>query len=403
MITVQTIQDRVEAKVFGEFTLADFKKFEEAMIYAMKFQGRIDVLLDLREMQSFTLDVAWEDVRFAREHPHDFGAVAVLTESSRDTWAAFVSQFFIDGNIQVFTDQVLAREWLAQGKADTQRSYTTLISAPELADNLGRVDWLLLDCRYSLTDKDYGAQQYAKGHIPGAHWARLDQNLASMPNGQNGRHPLPQQTAFAEWLASLGMAETTQVVAYDDAGGMFAARAWWLLRYFGHEFVAVLDGGYSAWLACGGEITREVPDKQASIEKLQLNPLSDMSVDVAHISRHLYDKSMQIIDARAPDRFNGENETIDPVGGHIPGALNRFFKLNLQDNGCFKTPPELRAEFSALLKGKSANEVVHQCGSGVTACHNLLAMEYAGLTGSRLYPGSWSEWCSDPVRPMERV
>jgi thiosulfate/3-mercaptopyruvate sulfurtransferase len=191
--------------------------------------------------------------------------------------------------------------------------------------------------------------------------------------------------------------EHTQVVVYDDAGGMFAARLWWLLRWLGHRPVAVLDGGFHAWCQSAHALTAEVPRPAPS---RFVPALQGGAVDAGYVLAHLGKPEMLLIDARSPDRFRGENESLDPVGGHIPGAVNRFFRDNLATSGCFKQPSVLREEFGALLGGRDPHRVVHQCGSGVTACHNLLAMEAAGLSGSRLYAGSWSEWCADPARPM---
>jgi thiosulfate/3-mercaptopyruvate sulfurtransferase len=198
----------------------------------------------------------------------------------------------------------------------------------------------------------------------------------------------------------LGIDNTKQIVAYDSSGGYYAARLWWMLRWLGHSRAAVLDGGWEAWTRKGLPTTAEVPALTATT--FTPHPKTDLSVDTAFIASHLSDGLLAILDARAPDRYRGENETLDPVAGHIPGALNRFFKLNLEEDGRFKEPEALRAEFTALLGDRDAATTVHQCGSGVTACHNLLAMEHAGLRGSRLYPGSWSEWVSDRSRPVAR-
>jgi thiosulfate/3-mercaptopyruvate sulfurtransferase len=278
-------------------------------------------------------------------------------------------------------------------------AFTTLIEARELASHLGDAQWIVFDCRHDLADTEAGRRAWHESHIPGARFAHLDENLAGPRTGTNGRHPLPDPQTFCDWLGASGMDRSKQAVACDDAGGIFAARLWWMLRWLGHDAVAVLDGGLQAWRAAGlpltAETSRVVPAHFAAAPPLT-------PVDAGWIASHLQQPQTHIIDARSPDRYRGENETLDPVGGHIPGALNRFFKRNLDESGHFKRAGELRAEFSELLNGAAPQTVVHQCGSGVTACHNLLAMEIAGLHGSRLYPGSWSEWCSDPRRPVAR-
>lgn len=275
--------------------------------------------------------------------------------------------------------------------------FSTLIEAGELASHLDDAQWIIFDCRHDLADTEAGRRAYRESHIPGARFAHLDENLAGPITGKNGRHPLPDAQTFCDWLGANGMDHAKQAVAYDDAGGIFASRLWWLLRWLGHEAVAVLDGGLQAWQAAGLPLTAATPPVVPA--HFAAAPLLT-PVDAAWIASHLQQPQTHIVDARSPDRYRGENETLDPVGGHIPGAFNRFFKRNLDKSGHFKPAAELHAEFSELLNGAAPQTVVHQCGSGVTACHNLLAMEIAGLHGSRLYPGSWSEWCSDPRRPV---
>jgi thiosulfate/3-mercaptopyruvate sulfurtransferase len=274
---------------------------------------------------------------------------------------------------------------------------TTLVSADQVATHLDNPDWVLVDCRHDLANPEFGRAAYADGHLPGARFLHMDEELSGPRTGQNGRHPLPDPKVLAKRLGEIGIDSSKQVVAYDDAGGMYAARLWWLLNWLGHRNVAVLDGGMHAWRRHAGKLSKTpvtapatefVPRQQAIAV-----PLEDV------VSEHGSPR-MLIIDARSPDRFRGENETIDPVGGHIPGAVNRFFKDNLGPDGQFKSPEQLRAEFAALLDGRDPSLVVHQCGSGVTACHNVLAMEIAGLPGTRLYPGSWSEWCACDARPV---
>ena len=277
---------------------------------------------------------------------------------------------------------------------------TTLVSVEELARHLDDAQWVVCDCRHDLAEYAAGRRAYAEGHIPGARFVHLDEDLSGPKTGLNGRHPLPHPHTFALRLGALGIDAGKQVVGYDASGGPYAARLWWMLRWLGHTRAAVLDGGWDAWKAAGLPITTQTPQ----IEPTTYTPRTrgDVSVDTAFVASHLGDAAVTVVDARSPDRFRGENETLDPVAGHIPGALNRFFKDNLGANGTFKSREVLARELGTLLGGRAPKSVVHQCGSGVTACHNLLAMEHAGLGGSRLYPGSWSEWVSDRARPVER-
>lgn len=276
-------------------------------------------------------------------------------------------------------------------------AWRTLIGVRELVAHLETPGWRILDCRHDLADAQFGRKAFADGHIAGASFVHLDDDLSGPRSGSNGRHPLPEPAVFAARLGALGVTNDTQVVAYDDAGGMFAARLWWMMRWLGHDKVAVLDGGLRAWRDAAQPLTSQVPTVSPAHFEPSLRPLA---VDAEFVARHLEAPDMVLIDARSPDRFRGENETLDPVGGHIPGAVNRFFRDNLDADGLFRPPATLRDAFAALLQGRDASVAVHQCGSGVTACHNLLAMEHAGLHGSRLYPGSWSEWCADPRRPI---
>jgi len=283
--------------------------------------------------------------------------------------------------------------------------HTTLISATELAHHALERDWVVIDCRHDLALPDAGRLAFEAGHIPGAQFAHLDRDLSgSKTDAQGvfrGRHPLPERATLIETLRRWGINSKSQVVAYDAQGGMFAARLWWLLRWVGHDAVAVLDGGVQAWSASGMWLSAELRGKPYGdiVPQVQQAPLV-ATIDAAAILANLEKPALTVVDARAPDRFRGENETIDPVGGHIPGAKNRFFKNNLQEDGSFKPAPQLREEWRAVIDSPQA--AVMQCGSGVTACHNLLALEVAGLPGAALYPGSWSEWCSDAARPVAR-
>jgi len=275
-------------------------------------------------------------------------------------------------------------------------SHTTLISVAELAKHVDDPAFVIFDCRHELTNPEFGVKAYTESHIPNALFAHLDRDLAAPLTGSNGRHPLPDPKAFAQWLARMGVSNGKQVVGYDNAGGVYASRLWWMLRWMGHQSVAVLDGGWQAWLAAGQPVTAEVPaPKPAPIHR----QTGKISGGREYVLEHMKSPDMVLIDARANDRYHGQNETIDPVGGHIPGARNRFFKDNLTPQGFFKSPEQLREDFKPFVGNGSPEKIVSQCGSGVTACHNLLAMEIAGLKGGRLYPGSWSEWIADPSRP----
>lgn len=281
--------------------------------------------------------------------------------------------------------------------------YNTIISATELQSLLGQENVVVVDCRHDLMDANFGTKAYQEGHIAGAVFANLDQDLSGSKVGADGqfrgRHPLPNQDDLILNLRRWGIHNDTQVIAYDAHGGMFAARLWWLLRSIGHANVAVLDGGLGAWTTAGFAIETAIPSPvQGSISvRATLTRQVDVQQVLANLSSPAGQR-LQVVDARAADRFRGENETIDPVGGHIPGAVNRFFKDNLQADGRFKSATELRAEWSQ--KFTEPAQAIMQCGSGVTACHNLLALEIAGMSGAALYPGSWSEWCADASRPL---
>lgn len=276
-------------------------------------------------------------------------------------------------------------------------AYTTIVGTHDVARRLNDPDWIAFDCRHDLANPEAGATEYAKAHIPGAHFLHLDRDLAAKTTGSNGRHPLPDPNRLASRLAECGMASAKQAVAYDAQGGAFAARLWWLLKWLGHDAVAVLDGGWQKWLS----EHRPVNDARPKLSAGDFLPaLQGGQLEANDVLQCL--GKLPLVDARAPDRYRGENETLDPVGGRIPGALNRFYRDNLDASGQFKSAAALKGEFDAVLKGARAEDVVHYCGSGVTACHNLLAMTVAGFPATRLYPGSWSEWCADPSRPVAR-
>ena len=296
------------------------------------------------------------------------------------------------------------------------RAYTTLISAGELAALLASgPEPVVIDTSFDLADTGAGERRFAASHLPQSRYLHLDRDLSGAKTGRNGRHPLPDRAAFARTVGALGIAPTTQVVCLDAQGGVYAARLWWMLRWLGHEAVAVLDGGIQAWQRTGGALVAGEAGKadaadasiagRSAAEDVAAAPYPDRpslapSIDAAGVAGR--SARVAVLDARSGERFRGEAEPIDPVAGHIPGALNRFHKQNLADGGGFKPPSVLRDEFTALLADRAAAEVIHSCGSGVTACHNLLAMEHAGLAGSLLYPGSWSEWSADPERAIAR-
>lgn len=282
---------------------------------------------------------------------------------------------------------------------NSMTAYTTLITADQLAAWPASSPLLLLDCSFELSDVTAGRRAYAAGHLPGAHYVHLDETLSGPKTGSNGRHPLPTREAFAASMGALGLLPGMQVVVYDNAGGMYAARLWWMLRWVGHAQVAVLDGGVTAWTASGRALTAD-PSPVRPAPPLPLRDPLVTTVDYQAVRDNLQGGQRLLLDARGADRFRGENETMDPVGGHIPGAVNRPFKDNLGADGRFKPAAQLRAEYDALRGGRPASQLVSQCGSGVTACHNLLAMELAGLPGAPLYPGSWSEWCAQPGAPV---
>lgn len=275
--------------------------------------------------------------------------------------------------------------------------YTTLIDAATLQASYNEPDWVVLDCRFNLADPLAGERAYREGHIPGSFFLDLDQDLSSAITPQSGRHPLPDAQQLGDKLAAMGISKATQVIVYDDCSGMMAGRSWWLLRWLGHPQVALLDGGLQAWQQQGGMLENSSPETLAKAFVPVVDQTATVTTETLQNSR--LGSAIYLVDARAAERFTGEVEPIDPVAGHVPGAINRPLMDNLQA-GLFKKPEDLRAEWLQLLGDAPAADVVHMCGSGVTACHNLLAMEVAGLSGSRIYPGSWSEWIRDPANPV---
>ena len=271
---------------------------------------------------------------------------------------------------------------------------TTLVSTAELATH---AQWRVFDCRHDLAKPDLGEQQYREAHIPGALFAHLERDLSAPKTGRNGRHPLPDASDFLAWVEKAGLLPTDQVVCYDAGNGSMAARLWWMLRWVGHEAVAVLDGGLAKWLAEKRPVTAEIPRFPPS--RYPMNLRQERRLDVSEVLNR--GPTTLLLDARAAARYRAEQEPIDPVAGHIPGAMNRFNGDNVTPSGTFKDPDALKKDFVSVLAGCDPGDVVHYCGSGVAACHNLLAMEIAGLTGGKLYAGSWSEWIADPTRPIE--
>jgi thiosulfate/3-mercaptopyruvate sulfurtransferase len=259
---------------------------------------------------------------------------------------------------------------------------------------------MVFDCSNDLGDPELGLRQYREGHIPGAVHVHLDSDLSDHEHGINGgRHPLPSRERIAQTLQRMGFSSGMQAVAYDRQGGLYAARWWWMLKWCGHQAVAVLDGGWAAWQAQGGSSDTAAPAPSPAAQGFALKPPLVQMLSQTDVQAQLHSPNMTLIDARGAPRFRGEVEPLDPVAGHIPGALNRPFTDNVGPDGRFKPANELRQEFLALLDGRSPQSVVHQCGSGVSALPNLLAMEIAGLGGTRLYPGSWSEWCTTEGTP----
>jgi thiosulfate/3-mercaptopyruvate sulfurtransferase len=277
--------------------------------------------------------------------------------------------------------------------------FTTVVSPEELQARLRDGNLVVLDCRHSLADFSQGRRLYDESHVPGAFFADVEEDLAGARSGRNGRHPLPDPEDFARFLRTLGVNDETQIVAYDAGGDMFAARLWFVCRWIGHDATAILDGGFAAWNAQGFPVTA-APSTPVSEGRIDVRLRPELVVDAAFVLANLQSPQMRLVDARAIERFSGESEPIDPVAGHIPGAKHRWFKENFDDRGRLKSPQRLREEFTQ--SGLDPGRTVHQCGSGVSSAVNYLAMVHAGLEGSRLYNGSWSEWVADPSRPVAK-
>lgn len=279
-------------------------------------------------------------------------------------------------------------------------TFTTLIEASALRGLLGKTSVAILDCRFDLAKPDAGRSAFLAGHIPGARYADLNRDLSSPVTPSSGRHPLPSPRDLAATFRRLGIGPDTQVIAYDDSGGAYAARAWWLLRWLRHAAVAVLDGGLKAWLAAGGTLEAGPEAAVPSTAPFVPNVQPSAVIDAQQVQAQLNDAGFLLVDARAPERFAGAVEPLDPVAGHVAGAVNQPFAANLGADGRFLPPQQLRQLWERRLGGRSATQMAAMCGSGVTACHNLLSLEVAGLSGARLYAGSWSEWIRDPTRPI---
>jgi thiosulfate/3-mercaptopyruvate sulfurtransferase len=283
--------------------------------------------------------------------------------------------------------------------------YTTLIEPSELTAHTGDTDWAVLDCRFDLSRPDWGAGAYSEGHVPNALYAHLDRDLSSPVTPTSGRHPLPLMEAFVATLSRWGIDGSVQVIAYDQSNGAYAARLWWLLRWVGHPAVAVLNGGFAAWQQAGLPVSKQPgvrAPRRFSVGPAAAAVVPTVELEKLHSASQLATGERTLVDARSADRFAGQNETIDPVAGHVPGARNHPFMRNVDAEGRFLPAQTLRARWAETLRGKPPDTAIAMCGSGVTACHNLLALEVAGLRGAQLYAGSWSEWIRDATRPIER-
>jgi len=283
--------------------------------------------------------------------------------------------------------------------------YETSIDVAALEALIGVPAVAVIDCRFDLAAPDAGRQAYLRQHIPTARYADLNRDLSAPVSAHSGRHPLPPPGRLAAWFGELGVGDGTQVIAYDEANGAFAARAWWLLRWLGHPKVAVLDGGFNAWVAGRGRLESgepSTPPAGPEAERFTLRVDRHAVLTTAELIEALKDTRRLLVDARAAERFAGTVEPLDPVAGHVPGAVNHPFSANLGGDGHFLPPAELKRRWQARLAGIAPHDAIAMCGSGVTACHHLLAMELAGLHGAKLYAGSWSEWIRDPKRPVAR-
>ena len=276
--------------------------------------------------------------------------------------------------------------------------YKTLIDPSTLSKHLHDPDWVVVDCRFDLANPEKGEEGYREAHIPGARYAHLDRHLSGPKTGTNGRHPLPDAETLCQTFSALGISNGKQVVAYDADSSMYAARLWWMLRWMGHDPVAVLDGGLARWQREGHPVRGGV--ESSTVGHFKGAPRPGWRLTVDEVAALGGDPSRLLVDSRTPERYRGIGETLDKVGGHIPGAANYFFQQNLAADKTFKDPDDLKTQWTPILKGRDPKDLVVYCGSGVTACHNLLALEHAGIQGVKIFPGSWSEWSADPSRPV---
>jgi thiosulfate/3-mercaptopyruvate sulfurtransferase len=281
-------------------------------------------------------------------------------------------------------------------------THTTLVSISDLSDHLDDPTWMVIDARFSLADPGLGRRNYLEGHIPGAIYAHLDEDLSSsVIPGKTGRHPLPEVETLVPVFTRWGIPENGQVVVYDDMGGALAAvRVWWMLRWLGYEYVAILDGGWQHWFKQALPVRGGSESRGAGIFKAKPRP--GLVINTEQVAQIRMDPGWRLLDARGADRYRGENEVIDPVAGHIPGAISAPYMGNLNPDGTFRPPDELARRYSRLIGNVPLDRVVVYCGSGVTSIHNILAMQHAGLGEARLYAGSWSEWITDSNRPVAK-
>lgn len=278
-------------------------------------------------------------------------------------------------------------------------NHTSLISAEVTLEHLNDPNWRIIDCQFDLKDKNIGLQNYKSEHIPGAIYADLDLDLSSTITSNSGRHPLPEPAHILQKFGKWGIQPTTQVVVYDNAFGSFAARLWWLLKWMGHESVAVLNGGLHYWKQQQYPLTQDI--FTPPVIDFSGNPNTQMAVDTKNLLATLQQSNLTLIDVRDPERFNGTYEPIDKVAGHIPGAINIPWKTNLDQQGLYLSNDQLLLHYKEILQNQDSKNIVFMCGSGVTACHSLVAMHSIGITDAKLYPGSWSEWIQDPSRPVK--
>jgi thiosulfate/3-mercaptopyruvate sulfurtransferase len=280
-------------------------------------------------------------------------------------------------------------------------SYKTIISAENLIKNINNKEFIIFDCRCDIKETSYGIDQYTEGHIPNAVFVDIDTDLADKKTSTSGRHPLPDPKILTEKLCNWGMSNTKQVVIYDDAGGAFASRMWWILRWLGHEKTALLNGGLGAYMAAGGKLTSEIKAHENALFDITIDDAMHVTLKEVEDAQYRMDKL--IIDARSKERYLGIKDMVDPIAGHVPGAISYPLGNNLDKRGCFKSSEELKLQFSKILGDIKTEGIISMCGSGITACHNILAMEIAGIKNVRLYVGSWSEWITDKNRPIATI